>query len=297
MLRCLLAVLALAAIARAAEPTWFADYAAARKEADAQKKPILVVVGTEQCSYCRKLETTTFKDADVQSFVGDKFIALKIDANRDADLAKALKVAVYPTTVIAGPDGKIYGYLQGYLTAESFQTNAKKALALIPEEKGKEKEKPAVVASLKQDLRDPPLSVAIPKTGPIEPTKPAASGGDAIAAAKAAYEAGQFGDCIEACESILRTRPNGVEAERAKALIVLVKEDSGKLLKAGEQLDEKFAAAYVLLAEGLSAKGKDKEAATYYEKALRLAPDGKLSTQIQIRLQSASRDTATRNER
>ena len=52
--------------APAADPlVWPSDYATARRAADRQNLPLLVVIGTEQCVYCRKLEAS-LADAGVR---------------------------------------------------------------------------------------------------------------------------------------------------------------------------------------------------------------------------------------
>ena len=118
--------------ASAADPvkiTWHTDYNAARKEATEKGLPLLLVVGTEECFYCRKLEANTFKDAGVAAQIAGNFVALKVDANREPALAKALKVQVYPTMVLAGTDGKIHNFIEGYLEADRLSEHMKRAVA------------------------------------------------------------------------------------------------------------------------------------------------------------------------
>ena len=74
---------------RAADPIpWRTDYTAARKEAEAKKLPLLVVIGSQDCFYCRKLESHTFTDRDIVAFLNAKFIPLKIDATKEPEFAK-----------------------------------------------------------------------------------------------------------------------------------------------------------------------------------------------------------------
>ena len=279
-------ILASTSATPAAEPVWNADYITARKASQATKKPILVVIGTQQCVYCRKLESITFADADVKSLLGDSFVLLKIDANLDPEFARAMRVTIYPTTVIADADGKIYAYLSGFLGAEDFRTNAKKALALMPELKAEPfKDKPAVVTSLKKDIRAvdaPPASVPATRTTDIPVSaNPTA---ELLATAKAHSEADRSAEAALACETILRGQPNSPEAEPARALLMLIQSDVGKLRRVAEQLDEKFANTYFLLAEGLHGRGRFKEAAELYEKIVRLAPQSRLGELSQNRL-------------
>lgn len=114
-------------------PTWSSDpiqwrtnYDAARKEATEKNLPLFVEVQTEQCVYCRKMEASTFVDPGVVSMANSNFIPLRIDANKDRELAQALRVQLYPTIVIAGPDGKIHSFLQGYLSADQIRDPMKR---------------------------------------------------------------------------------------------------------------------------------------------------------------------------
>ena len=60
------AALLLPATAPAADPVaWRTDYTAARKEAVEKGLPLFVVVGTDDCFYCRKLEGGPLRDATV----------------------------------------------------------------------------------------------------------------------------------------------------------------------------------------------------------------------------------------
>ena len=107
-------------IGKAAEPTfrWRTDYAAARKESLETGLPLLMQIGSDDCLYCRKMEATTLRDAAVQAAMTAQYIPLKIDGNREQTLVKALKIQVYPTTVLAGPDGTIHSIINGYVAAE-----------------------------------------------------------------------------------------------------------------------------------------------------------------------------------
>jgi thioredoxin-like negative regulator of GroEL len=121
----------ISAVGSAADPTiaWQTDYAAAMKEAEKKKLPVLVVIGTDACTHCRRLEAETLKDERVKAALVGQFVTLKIDGNKEVALVNALRVQVYPTCVLAGPDGRIHGYLQGYQDADELRTALAKAAA------------------------------------------------------------------------------------------------------------------------------------------------------------------------
>ncbi len=266
------AALVFCGLAAAADPMeWRTDYAAARKEADEKKLPLLVVVGTEQCVYCRKLEATTFADKDTQAMLAGKVVLLKVDANKEPEFCRAMRVTMYPTTVIAGADGKIFAYLAGYVGPTDFRGQATKAFDLIAAADGKEKPKPAdAVLVARPQPDDRKISVTAPK--------------EMLAQAKAAFKAEQYAECLERAEAVAAAHPNTPDAEEAVGLVASVKSDPAKLSRAGEQLDDKFAASYFAVAEGWEQKGKTKEATGFFEKVIQVAPGSKLAERARARL-------------
>ncbi|HEY1379376.1 MAG TPA: DUF255 domain-containing protein [Gemmataceae bacterium] len=118
--RTVLSAVVLAACARSAHGQsvqWRTDYNAARKEATEKGRPILLDFGTENCMWCKKLDMGTFRDPLVVKVLNESFVSLKVDADREATLTQILHISQYPTLVMAGPDGKIIGVLEGYQEA------------------------------------------------------------------------------------------------------------------------------------------------------------------------------------
>jgi tetratricopeptide (TPR) repeat protein len=215
---------------------WRTDYVTARKEAEETKKPLLLVVGTTNCLYCVKMEAGTFTDPEVAKLVAERFIPVKLDAAAHPDFVRAMRITLYPTTVIAGPDAKVYAFLAGYLDAAGFQNNAGKALALIPA--------PAKdVAVVAKPV--PAKPVEAPPTKPVEPTVTVPAVPDsALASLEAAtaeldertanaylalaeqwIKQGKAKEAVACLEKAARASPNGKLAETALArLAAIVKE-------------------------------------------------------------------------
>lgn len=97
---------------------WRTDYNTARKEAQDKGLPLLVVIGSDDCFYCRKLEAGPLKEAGVSNLLATGFVPLKLNATQNPEIAKALKVHLYPTMVLAAPDGKIHAFIEGYVEAD-----------------------------------------------------------------------------------------------------------------------------------------------------------------------------------
>lgn len=104
----------------------FADAAALAKQ---EQKIVLVDFFTTWCGPCKKLDATTWKDATVQAWLAEHTIALKIDAEKEPDLAQRFGVRAYPSIVLVKPDGTVVDSLVGYRDAQTFLSEVDDALA------------------------------------------------------------------------------------------------------------------------------------------------------------------------
>jgi thiol-disulfide isomerase/thioredoxin len=128
-----LALVLLPLPARAAqEVAWRMDYNTARREANEKNRPLVIDFGTENCFWCKKLDAITFKDPAVASLMNERFIPLRIDAEKDAPLATALRIQSYPTIVLASADGKILDMQEGFLEAPRLVDKLQRVLATLP---------------------------------------------------------------------------------------------------------------------------------------------------------------------
>ena len=110
---------------------WRTDYNSARREAAEKGLPLLLVVGSDDCFYCRKLEGGPLKDPAITGLLASGFIPLKVDATRTPEVAKALKVQLYPTMVLAGPDGKIHAFIEGYIESDRLMEQLKRTATAV----------------------------------------------------------------------------------------------------------------------------------------------------------------------
>jgi thioredoxin-related protein len=122
-------VISSTATGSAQEIPWRTDYRTARQESRDKGLPLIVDFSTENCFWCRKLESTTFRDPVIAGILRDEFIPLRIDASRDPNLAQILRIQSYPTLVLAAPDGKILAFVEGYLEAEKLLPHLRAASA------------------------------------------------------------------------------------------------------------------------------------------------------------------------
>lgn len=191
-----------AGTAAAQEVKWRHDYAAARKEATAAGKPLLLDFGTESCFWCKKLDATTFRLPNVAAQLNGKFIPVKVDAEQNEALTRAAGVDSFPTLVLVSADGKIVGKHVGYADAPQLAT----LLAKAPE--------------------------AAPARSPAA---------EALALARADHDAGRFLACLERCDGVAASFPNSPEAAEARRLAGGIAADSAKWRKVTADLDADLA--------------------------------------------------------
>lgn len=106
----------------AAAPALFRplDFAAASAAAKQEGRLLLVDFYTTWCGPCHLLDVTTWRDARVVELVGAKAVAVKIDAERQRDLAKRHQIDAYPTILVLAADGTERDRYVGYLKPEEF---------------------------------------------------------------------------------------------------------------------------------------------------------------------------------
>ena len=79
-------------------------------------RPVLVNFHADWCAPCHVMDAETFADPDVVERIG-AFVALKVDADREAAFADRYEVTLLPTTVVLTPTGKRVVTLRGVVDA------------------------------------------------------------------------------------------------------------------------------------------------------------------------------------
>ncbi len=96
-------------------------------------KKILVDVYTDWCSWCKKMDSEVYTDQNIQKLLNDDFVAVKLNAEsdrslsykgkslRESELAQALGVTGYPTTVFFDEEANPITSVPGYSPAVDFK--------------------------------------------------------------------------------------------------------------------------------------------------------------------------------
>jgi len=132
----LIAILISSGAAKAQDVRWRPDYNAARKEAAATGTPLLLDFGSEGCTWCRKMDATTFTNTAVITDL-QKAITVRVDGDeaevrdghRGSELANKYGVKMFPTHVMVDGDGRVIARAPGYMEPQQFLSWFKQSLA------------------------------------------------------------------------------------------------------------------------------------------------------------------------
>lgn len=89
-----------------AEIPWQDNLRAARDQAEAQNKLLLLHFYSDNCVWCDRLEEGSFKSSAVSAAIEQNFVPVKVHANKNPDLVKMFKVTAFPTDVIVTSEGQ-----------------------------------------------------------------------------------------------------------------------------------------------------------------------------------------------
>lgn len=84
--------------------------------AASQRRPIVLMLVTRWSESCRTLEQQGFEDPAVIEVINERFVPMRVDAERRPDIAERYGLGGWPTIVFLTPDGWILG--GGTLTAQ-----------------------------------------------------------------------------------------------------------------------------------------------------------------------------------
>lgn len=92
----------------------------ALKKAKAENKLVMVDFYADWCGPCKHLDRTTWTDPDVQKWLSDKTIAIKIDIDEQKKLAEKYNIESIPALVFFRGDGTEVERAVGYRDPKQF---------------------------------------------------------------------------------------------------------------------------------------------------------------------------------
>ncbi len=113
-----------------AEVEWRPSYDQAQAEAKKAQRPILVLLVSHTCHWCRKLENRTLQNPEVVEFINTHFVPVLV-YREDGGYPDTIHSSLVPTTFYLTPEGK---YLlnpkrtMGYMEPMDYMSDMKLAL-------------------------------------------------------------------------------------------------------------------------------------------------------------------------
>ena len=139
---------------RPTKPAWLSDFPAAEAKAKREGKVLLVHFYADWCGPCKKMERETLFSPELAKQMGDTVIGVKVNFDRNPQLAQRFQIRSLPTDVFVGPTGRTLSRITGYKTKRqylavvahvdgSFQASKKTRVAKTPTEQPRPKAKVA----------------------------------------------------------------------------------------------------------------------------------------------------------
>jgi uncharacterized protein len=88
---------------------WLPWSAGAFARAQAERKPVLLSIVTTWCRGCDEMDRTSYADPVVAGLISDRFVPVRVDADRRPDISTRYTLGGWPTTAFLNADGDILG--------------------------------------------------------------------------------------------------------------------------------------------------------------------------------------------
>lgn len=81
-------------------------------------RPILVQVTAPWCPHCERMKEVTWTDPQLVQLVGERFVAIEVNADEQRDFIDRMGIQSLPTTLVVGSDLQVLDRLQGFQSAD-----------------------------------------------------------------------------------------------------------------------------------------------------------------------------------
>jgi uncharacterized protein len=88
---------------------WLPWGGAAFARARDERKPVLLSIAATWCQSCHEMDTTTYADPVVATFINRRFIPIRVDVDERPDVSERYSLGGWPTTAFLTPGGAVLG--------------------------------------------------------------------------------------------------------------------------------------------------------------------------------------------
>ena len=103
---------------------WESDYEEALDEAQSRDQLLLAYLYTDWCSYCKKMDSETFRDSELIDEMSGSYVWLRLNAETQEDgvrLQRRFGITAYPCTIIMDQNGAELDRIEGYVPVGRFK--------------------------------------------------------------------------------------------------------------------------------------------------------------------------------
>ncbi len=80
---------------------------AAFARARTDRKPVLLSISATWCHWCHEMDRTSYGDPMIATFINERFVPIRVDADDRPDISERYNLGGWPTTAFLTPDGDI----------------------------------------------------------------------------------------------------------------------------------------------------------------------------------------------
>ena len=103
---------------------WKSNYEEALGEAQSRNQLLLAYLYTDWCSYCKKMDSETFRDSELIEEMSGSYVWLRLNAEKQEDgvrLQRKFGITGYPCTIIMDQSGAELDRIEGYVPVGRFK--------------------------------------------------------------------------------------------------------------------------------------------------------------------------------
>lgn len=112
-----LVLLGLLLVAHVSQAAWLQSFEDAKKMSLATNKFIVVDFWATWCGPCKKMDRDSWSHESVTRLLGEAFVSVKIDIDRERAMASQYGITVIPFVMIMDANGKVISKFEGYKNA------------------------------------------------------------------------------------------------------------------------------------------------------------------------------------
>ena len=90
------------------------------KQGKQEGKKVFISFYADWCTFCEKMEKETFRKNEVVGFVNENFVAIRVNSDKEAEIARKYFVRGLPMTWFMDANGEKISSIPGYIPPDMF---------------------------------------------------------------------------------------------------------------------------------------------------------------------------------